>query len=100
MAEGLIPPDRSRERHNALMDYGALVLTSKKTGIRSAPQSQFVGSRRRVRGNLLKLLIKTPQLLIADAKKQYPHDDFDAIVDEMAKEGLIARKGKKICLIK
>lgn len=31
VAETLIPEGRSREWHNALMDYGALVLTSKKT---------------------------------------------------------------------
>lgn len=49
IAQTLIPAGKSRERHNALMDYGALVLTSRKTGIRSAPQSQFVGSTRRVR---------------------------------------------------
>lgn len=58
IAQTLIPTGKSRERHNALMDYGALVLTSKKTGIRSAKQSQFVGSTRRVRGNLIKYLIK------------------------------------------
>ncbi len=58
VAKTLIPAGKSRERHNALMDYGALVLTSKKTGIRSAPQSQFVGSTRRVRGNTIKYLIK------------------------------------------
>lgn len=31
LAQTLIPEGQSRERHNALMDYGALVLTSKKT---------------------------------------------------------------------
>lgn len=58
IAQTVIPEGKSRDWHNALMDYGALVLTSKKTGIRSAPQSQFVGSTRRVRGNVVKLLIK------------------------------------------
>ena len=100
LAKGLIPPGRSRDRHNALMDYGALVLTSKKTGIRSAPQSQFIGSRRRVRGNILKLLIKNNDILMTQVKKQYPHEEFDAIVDQMVKEGLIVRKSMKICLIK
>lgn len=101
LAEGLIRPGgSSRDRHNALMDYGALILTSKKTGIRSAPQSQFVGSRRRVRGSLLKLLIKSSEILITQAKKQYPHEEFDIIVSGMVKEGLIVRKSGKIKLVK
>lgn len=31
IAHTVIPPGRSRDWHNALMDYGALVVTSKKT---------------------------------------------------------------------
>jgi A/G-specific adenine glycosylase len=49
IAIACIPPGESRLWHNALMDYGALVLTAKKTGIKSAKQSKFVGSSRRVR---------------------------------------------------
>jgi A/G-specific adenine glycosylase len=49
IAASLIPPGRSRERHNALMDYGALVLHSKATGIQSVKQSTFAGSDREVR---------------------------------------------------
>jgi len=36
-----IPVGKSCERYNALMDYGSSVLTSKKTGIKSAKQSTF-----------------------------------------------------------
>ena len=34
-AKMLIPEDRSRDRHNALMDYGATYLTARKTKIKS-----------------------------------------------------------------
>lgn len=36
-----VPKGRSSDRHNALMDYGSLVMTATKTGIRSAKQSPF-----------------------------------------------------------
>ncbi len=100
IAQQLIPQWQSRDRHNALMDYGALVLTSKKTWIRSAPQSQFVGSTRRVRGNLIKLLLQKWQVSIVLAKKNFPHEKFDEIIAGMEKEGLISLKDHKIVLIK
>ena len=50
IAQEAIPTGQSRDWHNALMDYGALVLTASKTGIQSPKQSKFKGSRRRVRG--------------------------------------------------
>ena len=31
IADQVVPAGKSREWHNALMDYGALILTSKKT---------------------------------------------------------------------
>ena len=33
VADAALPPGRSRDWHNALMDYGALVLTARATGI-------------------------------------------------------------------
>jgi A/G-specific adenine glycosylase len=49
-AEKIIPVGRSRERHNALMDYGAMELTARKTNIRpKSKQSRFEGSDRQVR---------------------------------------------------
>lgn len=68
------------------MDYGALVLTSKKTGIKSPSQSKFEGSARQVRGNLIKHLTKFGTINIDDAKKKFYHDDFDKIVVKMTKE--------------
>ncbi len=41
IAIACIPPGQSRDWHNALMDYGAMVLTAQKTKIKSAPQSTF-----------------------------------------------------------
>jgi A/G-specific adenine glycosylase len=41
IAVACIPQGKSCQWHNALMDYGSSVLTSKKTGIKSAKQSTF-----------------------------------------------------------
>jgi A/G-specific adenine glycosylase len=58
VAEACLPQGRSREWHNALMDYGALQQTAKKTGIRpTSQQSQFKGSDRQLRATVLRLLL-------------------------------------------
>lgn len=89
IAVACIPGGKSREWHNALMDYGSAILTSKKTGIRSTPQSKFEGSQRQVRGNILKYLTKHGEISLEQAKEQFPHKNFDAIVQKMLKEGII-----------
>ena len=61
VAEQCLPPGRSREWHNALMDYGALLQTAKKTGIRpTSQQSQFDGSDRQLRAAVLRFLLSGP----------------------------------------
>ncbi len=65
VATAALPSGRSRDWHNALMDYGSLVLTARATGI--APrgsQGSFEGSRRQKRARLLRrLLSHGPQSL-------------------------------------
>jgi len=57
-AEKILPKGESRDRHNALMDYGAMELTARKTKIKPlSKQSKFEGSDRQVRGWLLKKII-------------------------------------------
>ena len=58
VAEAVRPRGRSRDWHNALMDYGSLVLTARATGL--APRSRqgpFEGSRRQKRARLLRRLL-------------------------------------------
>lgn len=60
-AEMCLPHGKSRQWHNALMDYGALHQTVKKTGIRSkSPQSKFEGSNRQIRAAILRILLCDP----------------------------------------
>jgi len=58
LAEACLPRGQSRDWHNALMDYGSLVLTSKKTGITPRfRQSRFEGSDRQIRASILRNLL-------------------------------------------
>jgi len=98
LAVACIPAGKSREWHNALMDYGSAVLTSKKTGIRSTPQSKFAGSQRQVRGNILKHLTKHGSISLSQAKKDYPHENFDTIVQKMVNEAIVSVENKMIIL--
>ncbi len=53
-----VPKGRSREWHNALMDYGANYMTAKRSGIASlGKQGQFEGSDRQVRSRILRFLL-------------------------------------------
>jgi len=80
VAEQCLPLGRSREWHNALMDYGALQQTAKKTGIRpTSQQSQFDGSDRQLRAAILRLLLRGPCL-------------FDTIHDVVGGEQMRLRK--------
>lgn len=85
----ILPKGKSRIRYNALMDYGALVLTSKKTGIKSPKQSTFQGSARQVRWNIIKHITKNGKLSIAEAQELYPHEDFEKIIQKMQQQNII-----------
>ena len=89
-AEKIIPKWKSRDRHNALMDYGALELTAKKTKIKSlSKQSKFEWSDRQVRGWVLKKMIKDEELRIKDVGEEFPHKNIKNILEGMKKEWLI-----------
>ena len=94
-AEALVPPGRSREWHNALMDYGSLVLTSKKTGIRPLTrQSKFQGSRRWYRGKLIKELVNTDGMFLEEISEKYAECpwDIEKIINDLVSEGLVERQ--------
>lgn len=84
-----IPSGESRIWHNALMDYGALVLTAKKTNIKSTPQSTFYGSRRRVRWSIMKELVEHTSVALQEMREKYDHEEFDNIIKSMKKDWLI-----------
>lgn len=96
VAEACLPQGRSREWHNALMDYGALQQTAKKTGIRPiSQQSQFEGSDRQLRAAILRLLLNDPSLFttiyrILGGDQQR----LKKILGKMIDEGLLVMQNK------
>lgn len=93
-AEKIIPSGKSRDWHNALMDYGALELTARKTKIKPlSKQSKFEGSDRQVRGWILKQLTKDDKpLLISRVQEEFPNKDVADIIKGMLDEKLILKK--------
>jgi A/G-specific adenine glycosylase len=94
VADEVLPRGRSRDWHNALMDYGSLVLTARVTGV--APrtrQSTFEGSRRWYRSRLLRAVLDTgPQsrdalaaVLGVDAQV------VDDLAEALVRDGLVRR---------
>lgn len=91
-AELVLPLGRSREWHNALMDYGALLLTSKRSGIRSlGRQSKFHGSKRWYRGRLVHDLVRSEILFLEEIKERYGDCpwDLDEIIGDLIAEGVV-----------
>ncbi len=88
-----IPEWRSNDRHNALMDYGSLVATSKKTWIKpTSKQSTFAWSDRQVRGWVLKQLVAGNKPTISSITKQFPEKQVSKIISGMKKDWLLKIK--------
>ena len=89
-ATKIIPKGKSRDRHNALMDYGALELTARKTKIKpTSKQSKFQGSDREVRGRVIKNLVKSVECRVKSVEDEFPHKDVKHILKWMKEEWLI-----------
>lgn len=95
-AAEILPTGRSRDWHNALMDYGALELTSRKSGI--APlsrQSPFRESRRWYRGMIVRELLASGTIPRSGIEERYslcPHG-IGTIVDTLLQEGMVEEYG-------
>jgi A/G-specific adenine glycosylase len=77
------------------MDYGSfLKQTVGNPNQRSqayTKQSRFEGSRRQIRGQIIKLLGAQP-LTLAKLRQQIPDERLPAVINELLGEGLIARR--------
>ena len=92
VADAVLPRGRSRDWHNALMDYGSLVLTARATGI--APrtrQTTFEGSRRQKRARLLRRLLDDGPQPLAELARALglPLDETADLVDRLRRDGLV-----------
>jgi A/G-specific adenine glycosylase len=100
IAEKCLPKGRSRDWHNALMDYGALRMTALKTGIKSrTQQSKFDGSNRQIRANILRLLLKESlNLDTIQLNLNVETQRLNNILNKMLNEGIVIRKNQKYYL--
>ena len=98
IATQLVPKGRSRDWHNALMDYGAIKLTSLKTGIKPrSKQAKFKGSNRQYRGKVIKYLTmkkKAAKEAIIKACR-IPQQKVEIILKSLVKDGLILYEEKE-----
>lgn len=100
IAEIILPKGKSRDWHNALMDYGATYLTARRSGIKpKTKQSKFIGSKREIRGAIMKLLSKEDKLKKDNLKEVIEEylghsvdHDVKSICLDLEQEGLIMFK--------
>lgn len=97
LAQDLVPKGKSRDWHNALMDYGSTILTVQKTGIKpKTKQSPFKTSKRYYRGQILKHLTTHKKITVEEAlQKHIPENkhNIKTILQELEAEEIIANKG-------
>ncbi|MBF0431137.1 MAG: A/G-specific adenine glycosylase [Fibrobacteria bacterium] len=99
LALDCIPEKKSRIWHNALMDYGSMVVTARKTGIAPlSKQGTFEGSDRWVRGNLVKLLLKSKRISVNSLTTQFDENQLRHVINKMLKEKLFILKNEYLSL--
>lgn len=96
----ILPRGYAREWYNALMDYGALELTAKRSGIRpTTRQSKFEWSRRQVRAWIVKQLVDGKDITMINIQKRFSdRDDVQSIIDELIKENVIEYINEKFLI--
>jgi len=100
LAERCLPKGRSREWHNALMDYGALHLTAKKTGIKSkTQQSRFEGSDRQLRARIIRILLQNDESLVNISRILNVDSSWlQRILEKLISEEIISKKNNRYYL--
>ncbi len=96
VADAVLPRGHSRDWHNALMDYGSLVLTARATGIAPrARQTTFEGSRRQKRARLLRRLLDDGPRPLAELALALalPLDETADLVERLRRDGLVEETG-------
>ena len=99
-AQQLIPRGKSARWHNALMDYGALHLTVRTTGIKPLnKQTTFKGSTRQLRGMIIKKLL-TKKYTVLQLQQELPDQRLLAVLTILEHEGFLTRNKKVVTIAK
>ncbi len=94
-----IDPKKAREWYYALMDYGAMLAKTlpnpNRRSVHYAKQSVFKGSRRQVRGGILKMLLKRPASLPVIIKTLARESALiKEVLASLQKEGFVIKRGQ------
>ena len=88
--------EHPREWYWALMDYGTFLKKTVGNGSRYSThyvkQSKFEGSKRQIRGRVIKLLTAGPHDY-ESVKQEIADDRFEAVLSDLTTEGLVGRSG-------
>ncbi|MFA6553727.1 MAG: Fe-S cluster assembly protein HesB [Patescibacteria group bacterium] len=97
----LLPKKKSRDWHNALMDYSRLQLPAQLHHVPAqSRQSKFHGSIRQIRGEIIRQLLINKKVTIRDICRIMIRDKKDVAqaACQMQKEGLIIIRKRSITL--
>jgi A/G-specific adenine glycosylase len=94
-----IDTKKPRQWFWALMDYGSYLKTTgnkvHRKSVSYKKQSTFKGSRRQIRGEILKILLTSPASLeVLQSKVSIPEMTIP-VLEDLKKEGFVVKKGKK-----
>lgn len=92
--------ESAREFYWAMMDYGTFLKTTDNNIARSkhyVKQSKFTGSKRQIRGQIIKILVDSPQSFEA-LQKSIDDQRFPAVLEELIGEQLILQKSNRYSL--
>ncbi len=101
LAQQCLPKGRSRDWHNALMDYGATFLTARRAGIRpKTQQSKFEGSDRQIRAQILRSILNEGAKSEAElrALTQTESKRLKAVLAKLVRDDVL-KAGKKYSLV-
>lgn len=94
--------ERPREFYWALMDYGSYL---KRCGVKNVAQSKhyarqtpFAGSRRQIRGNIIKMIAQTGTLKLTELRSKITDTRLEDVLGELQREGLVEVHGEHIKL--
>jgi A/G-specific adenine glycosylase len=102
LALRLLPPGRSREWHNALMDYARIAIRRDLAAIAPVSrQSQFKGSRREIRGAIIRRLTNRQRVSIERLARELTRTSADVrdAALTLAQDGIVAVTEKTIRLL-
>jgi A/G-specific adenine glycosylase len=90
----LLPKGKARDWHNALMDYGSLVLTAAKTGIKpKTTNTEKSKENRKLRGSIVKYLTEKTEASKKQIMKEckIPKEKAEELLQGLLKDGLIVK---------